>query len=411
MGRIGGLKWIVVCLLLLPPMGCSQQGINRSNLSGDVPVVRVRLLQSQSQVMVAASESPYIRASSETEGRTVNFPRGTAVPVALSPAGWRISGATIGHGELLIQPARDGTVSVNGQPYRGRYRLVPIGNNKFDVVNDVDIDGYLKGVVAKELLWNWHPEAYRAQAIVARTYALYEWKTAGSGRHWDLHPDVRSQVYGGISAESEKSREAVDYTSGVVVTYGPAGNEKIFKTYFSSCCGGISQSAADAFGDLYIEPLSDQNNGATCSMSPRFNWGPVTIKKDELTRRFRAYGLRRGKPEKDMAQVARIDIQATNRWGRPTRFVVTDIRGAKYSWSGEEIRWAVNTDAAGGTTLYSSFFKILDGGETISFVEGHGWGHGVGMCQWCAQRRAEEGMRHEDIVLAAFQRAKLVRAY
>jgi peptidoglycan hydrolase-like amidase len=36
---------------------------------------------------------------------------------------------------------------------------------------------------------------------------------------------------------------------------------------------------------------------------------------------------------------------------------------------------------------------------------------GVGMCQWCAERRAEEGMRHEDIVLAAYQRATLVRAY
>ena len=112
-----------------------------------------------------------------------------------------------------------------------------------------------------------------------------------------------------------------------------------------------------------------------------------------------------------MAPVASVDIQAANHWGRPTRFVVTDTRGAKYSWTGEEIRWAVNTDAQAGTTLYSSFFKLINEPDKVKFVEGHGWGHGVGMCQWCAQRRAESGMRHEDIVLAAFQRSKLVRAY
>src|SRR4029453_17087778 len=98
-------------------------------------------------------------------------------------------------------------------------RFVPGGNGSFDVVNDVDIDGYLKSVVSKELLRHWHDEAYRAQAIVARTYALYE--VAGSeGRgRWDLNDDVRSQVYGGITAESAKSRDAVDATAGVVLAH------------------------------------------------------------------------------------------------------------------------------------------------------------------------------------------------
>ena len=55
--------------------------------------------------------------------------------------------------------------------------------------------------------------------------------------------------------------------------------------------------------------------------------------------------------------------------------------------------------------------KVISDSDEIRFVDGHGWGHGVGFCQWCSQRRAEEGLRHEDIVLAAFPRAKLVRAY
>lgn len=362
--------------------------------------------------MLSANEPPLVRSAATPDGQRMAFPAGIAVPVGLSGnGGWRIGNITYGSGELTIQPAQVGSVSINGQAYRGNYRLVPVAGGKFDVVNDVHIDDYLKSVVSKELLWNWHEEAYRAQAIVARTYALYEWRTAGTGRHWDLYPDQRSQVYGGLSAETSKSREAVDYTRGIVVAYGPPGQERIFKAYFSSCCGGVSQSAADAFGDSYVEPLSDQSVNSLCNASPRFNWGPVIVGKDELTRRFRAWGARKGRPEKDMAPVSRIDIQATNRWGRPTRFLVTDARGTRYSCTGEELRWAVNTQAQEGSTLYSSFCKIINSPDSVHFVEGHGWGHGVGLCQWCAQRRAELGMRHEDIVLAAFQKAVLVHAY
>ena len=76
----------------------------------------------------------------------------------------------------------------------------------------------------------------------------------------------------------------------------------------------------------------------------------------------------------------------------------------------EEMRFATNTDA-GERVLPSSFFKIVNDPQNIQFVEGHGHGHGVGMCQWAAQRRAELGMRHEDIVIAAYPGSVLVRAY
>jgi hypothetical protein len=77
----------------------------------------------------------------------------------------------------------------------------------FDVINDVDVDGYLKSVVPKEMLPDWTVEAYKAQAIVARTYALYTAKTSG-GQTWDLFPDTRSQVYGGLASETPKSQQA-----------------------------------------------------------------------------------------------------------------------------------------------------------------------------------------------------------
>ncbi|MEO6435930.1 MAG: SpoIID/LytB domain-containing protein, partial [Tepidisphaeraceae bacterium] len=299
--------------------------------------------------------------------------------------------------------------------YRGRYRFVPIGGNRFDVVNDVDVDSYLKGVLARELLRGWNEETYRAQAIVARTYALYQAKTANPNRHWDLYPDQRSQVYGGVSDETAKSRQAVDATSGIVLAYGQPGSERIFKTYFSACCGGVTQSAADGFRDPYLVPLSDQDAQGLCRAAPRFNWGPVDLSKQELTRRLRQYGVRRGVDEQNMATLSRLEIQSVNRFNRPIRFVAIDANGTRYSLLGEELRNAIN----GGATkespekLNSSFVKVVNdpGSDVIRFVEGHGHGHGVGMCQWCSEARAEAGMQHEDIVLCAFPRSKLVRAY
>jgi stage II sporulation protein D len=402
-----GLGSIFVALCLLLSAGCSQN----VGVAEHGPLVRVCLLSNQQQVLVASSASPLVKSAGEENTRRLSFPSVGGVPVTLSPAGWRIGNAIFAAGELTVQPEPIGSVSINGSAYRGSYRLVPVGPDHFDVVNDVDIDSYLMGVVSREMLRDWTEQAYRAQAIVARTYALYEAKTSGGGKPFDLYDDERSQVYGGLAAETEKSRDAVMNTTGVVVAFGPPGQERIFKAYFSSCCGGVGQSAYDAFGDPDIPPLREKNVGTLCAASPRFNWGPIVLKKDELTRRIRSWGAKRGNAEKEMGELQRIDIAAVNRFQRPVRFTLTDSRGLQYSLSGEEFRWAVNSDANGAPTIYSSFVRPISDGDVIQFVEGHGWGHGVGMCQWSAEALAERGTAGEDIVRFSYPGAVLVRAY
>ena len=410
--RHGPAILLLVLLALLLPQGCSSND-QAPGGSANAPIIRVRLEANADQVTLACGVPPTYQAGDQPAA-ILTSPRNAVFTLSLSQQGWVAGNALLGgpDTELLIRPQHDGSVSVNGVPYRGRFRFRATGPGRFDVINDVDVDSYLCSVVSREMLPNWHDEAYKAQAIVARTYAIYEKQTSGADRHWDVWSDTRSQVYGGIPSETAKSRRAVNDTAGIVVAHvQPDGQPRIFKAYFSSCCGGISQSAHDAFGEPWIEPLSDQNVGAACRASPRFNWGPVEVRKDELTRRFIEFGRRRKRVERNMATVVRIEPQLANRHYRPVRFLVTDAKGNRYSLTSEEFRWAVNTDAPENSTLYSSFVKIINDGDRVRFVEGHGWGHGVGMCQWCAQKRAEDGLRHEDIVTAAFQRAVIVRAY
>jgi stage II sporulation protein D len=431
MGRIVPHAWALLVLpALLWPLGCGRKDKQRS-LEG-VPVVRVRLMANEPVVTLTASRSPTAWPGSARQ-RRLELPRNTAVPLKHTATGWLVGDLSIGGtgGELTIQPDGDGTVSINGVAYRGRYRFVPSAapatpptaipagatapapstqpvSGGFDVINDVDIDSYLKSVVSKELLWNWHDEAYRAQAIVARTYALYQWAATGGTGTFDLYDDVRSQVYGGIRAESGKSREAVDATARVVLAHKTDDGYRIFKAYFSACCGGITQSAADVFNEPYVRPLSARYVGPLCNASPRFNWGPVVLTKADVTRRLRIWGKLRQHPLKDVGEVTSIEVLGSNEFGRPTRFLVTDAAGTRFALTGEEIRWAINS---AGVVLNSSFFKPVNEQDVIRFAEGHGWGHGVGMCQWCAQGMAEDGAPHEVIVLNSFPGAKLVRAY
>ncbi len=399
-------------LLMLGPGGCTPTGVS-GGMSLDARLIRVRIVQSADQVTLAATQPPTYHSASDTTDRVLELPRNTAMALSLSGGRWRVGGADLGSGTLTLVPSAVGSVAVNNIAYRGQYRAVPLASGKFDLVNDVDVDEYLMGVVSRELFPTFHESAYQAQAIAARTYALYEKIVPREARHWDVHPDERSQVYGGIPGESAKSRDAVEATRGLVLGHGNPGEERIFKTYFSSCCGGITQAVSDAFpGSPYIEPLRAQNVGPVCSIAPKFNWGPIVITKEELSRRFRLFGVNRNRAEKDMGLVQSVQIEARNAYGRPVRFAIIDSRGLRYSLPCEEFRWAVNTGASDGTKFYSSYIEnIINESDRVRFVGGHGYGHGVGMCQWCAEARAAAGVSAEDILMYAYPGAKIIRAY
>jgi stage II sporulation protein D len=413
---------VIAFLAVLVPLGCREQ--NAVSLQTRAPIVRVELIQAADSVLVCARGSPLVKSAGQSAPQRLRFPD-SSVLISLAPDGWHIGTLVLPGGELAIQAEQEGGFSIEDKAktplvmrsYRGGFRFVPVAGPqgsplRFDVINDVDVDSYLMSVVTGEMPRTFADEAYKAQAIVARTYALYEAKTTGVGRNFDVFDDTRSQAYAGMAAETDRSREAVAQTSGIVVAAGPPGQERIFKAYFSACCGGIGQSANDAFGDPPSRELTEQKVGSLCNESPRFNWAPIDMSKAELTRRIRAWGAKRGHAVKDMAALARLDILQRNQFGRPVRFVLTDARGDRYSLSGEETRWACNADApSGAPTLFSSFFNPINGPDTIRFSDGHGSGHGVGMCQWCAQARAERGMRHEDIVILSYPGSKLVRAY
>jgi len=130
--------------------------------------------------------------------------------------------------------------------YRGGLEFRDVGG-AVQTVNAVGLDDYVRGVVAAEMPASWAPAALEAQAVAARTYALTS-NVGGDG--YQLYPDTRSQMYGGVAAETPATDAAVAATSGQVVTYQGTP----VTTYFFASSGGYTESVQNVWLGSAPEP-------------------------------------------------------------------------------------------------------------------------------------------------------------
>jgi stage II sporulation protein D len=130
--------------------------------------------------------------------------------------------------------------------YRGTLQFSPAGAG-VQTVNAIGLDDYVRGVVAAEMPAGWATAALEAQAVAARTYAI---TTTVGGDGYDLYSDTRSQMYGGVKAETPSTDAAVAATSGQIVTYG--GTPAV--TYFFASSGGHTESIQNVWAGSTPEP-------------------------------------------------------------------------------------------------------------------------------------------------------------
>jgi stage II sporulation protein D len=183
-------------------------------------------------------------------------------------------------GPLVFGP-QSSALELNGAPYRGT--LTALGGTTVQVVNTLGLDAYLYGVVPSEMPYFWNPEALKAQAIAARSYAL---ATRKPGLPYDVFADTRSQVYRGLAGEHGASNAAVDATKGTVALY--AG--KPAETLFYSTSGGRTAAIQDEWPAAkplpYLVSVADPYD----TVSPYHNWGPVTFTGAKLATLLKAPG-------------------------------------------------------------------------------------------------------------------------
>lgn len=256
------------------------------------------------------------------------------------------------------------------------------------VVNQVDLEEYVKGVVPSEVNSAWHPEMLKAQAVAARTYALYQHMLSAS-RDYDVAASIQDQVYRGRHGLDARVEQAVESTRGLVITYQGA---PIYAA-FSSTAAGITEDAMVVWSkDLpYLK-------GVECPFdleSPYYQW-KASFRVDVLEKNLRQLGF-------PVGTIATLTPLSRSRAGRVATLRILHSKG-ELILRGEELRKAV-----GYTVVPSTQFTIESFGQDI-VLTGYGAGHAVGLCQWGAKELAELGYSFSSILRYYYPGTELQQA-
>ena len=244
------------------------------------------------------------------------------------------------------------------------------------VINLVELEEYVKGVVPSEVNSTWHMEMLKAQAVAARTYALYHHMLSAT-RDYDVVASIHDQVYRGRRGIDARITQAVESTRGVVVTHGGA---PIYAA-FSSTAAGITEDAMVVWSkDLpYLK-------GVECPFdlnSPYYQW-KASFRVDELEKKLRQQGF-------PVGIITSMTPQTYSRARRVATLRVVHSKG-ELILRGEDLRKAV-----GYTVVPSTQFAVESIGQDV-ILTGYGAGHAVGLCQWGARELADLGYSFSSIL-------------
>jgi stage II sporulation protein D len=306
---------------------------------------------------------------------------------------------------FLLQPAVGNTIKYNGKSYRGRLQIIVEGKT-VELINFVELENYLKGVIAKEMpLGNGNEnfEALKAMAVCARTYTLT--KMNNGNIFFDIYSDTRDQVYGGFTAEETISNKAVLETKGIVLKY----DDEPAKIYYHSTCGGVSEDAENVFPQQNHPYLTSVVDGSKpyCKISSRYEWKETYSENQFIDKLYNS-----GVISSINYEVDDISVSSKFESGRVNELEIIlrgDAGRKEILLYGNEIRSRIRTSDK-NRLLWSTLFDVERSGSNI-IINGRGFGHGVGLCQWGAIGQSREGISYKQILAHYFPGTETGRLY
>ena len=335
-----------------------------------------------------------------------------------------------------------GNIFVDGTEYRGGVQFKRVNGGLLTVINVVNIEEYLYSVIGKEMSPGWNIEALKAQAVCARGFAISN-KNKFASYGFNLDTTTTSQVYPGVSSETESTRRAVDETRGQVLKH----NGTIIESIYCASMGGASADAANVWGGSYPYLVSVVDPYEDPSEATRYSWS-VTLTADEIKTCLANEGVNIGDiknveivKQDDAGYVLELRFTGTNGTHTVTRSKCRNIFGGKlysqrFSIAGTSGSAAVSAgplrkfdiSGANSNLIYSIAYVFdIDMGipaqnrfttpvaavtaPTEYTFNGNGWGHGVGMSQWGAKAMADKGFSYGDILTFYYTGTYLESAY
>ncbi len=388
---------------------------------------------SLSEATVSADGGVYVHASD------FDFGWHEKAVVTINQNEWQISG-----GENTVSSSSDkitissagGFLTINGKQYRGQIELVP-NNEKINVVNYLDIEEYLYGVVPLEMATGWHPEALKTQAVCARTYAI---KSMGKymSQGFDVYNTTMSQVYGGVSVEKDDCTAAVEDTRGMVITY----DGKLIDAVYSSASSNFHTfSNKDVWGSNtpYLVGVEDTYQHL---VKPDSSAWEKTFTLSELESILEQKQINIGglkdlvidsvSPEGAVTELRFVGTNGSHTVKKDAARTFLNLRSQGYTILKEGGETPVSVLSSKGVVTANDVvavgkdgklgalnyilnnsgknFRLEQSGFKSVTLKGSGYGHGLGMSQWGAYGMAKAGFNYEDIIKHYYQGVELTIA-
>ncbi len=351
--------------------------------------IRVNLASKPASQLRIGVAGTFVIRSIQTQRVLQEGDRLAPTDVAIGESGIAFGGKTFPRQPLEIAAKSAALVSVNKNSYHGSVRVYPQATGKLTAVNVLPLEEYVSCVIDAEMPAKFPPAAREAQAIVARTYALWQMEQADPAANYDVFATVRSQKYLGaeyldakgrrLAGESASSREAAAATRGLVCQ----ANGRLFCTYYSAVCGGATTRGGEIFSDA--DAVLRSVPCTWCRESDKYQW------QSELTSEELLAALKKAPGGKNLAGIQSIRQTAGPQAGVIAAFDIGDGRRT-VSVTGMILRQ--NLPAG---KLLSPHFALKQTGDKI-VAKGHGFGHGAGLCQWGARGLANAGKSAREIV-------------
>ena len=368
--------------------------LHSASLGAAVPSVKVLIAKSLKNIIVEGID---LRKTIHTQKKSQQYVGRKKISFKCGSFGAKAKNSLKNPLLVASLSSPTGLISWGEQKYKGELHLLTNPNqNSCDLVNNVSMETYLMTLLSKEMNGTWPIEALKAQAVAARTYAYERLQKVGSfddEKLYHLESSEKDQVSGTYLDITKKTLKAAKETQGMVLV-GPSG--KISPAFFHSKCGGKTLRPDQVWGG--VEEGYRSVDCQFCHKTGMKDWNyqikgsKLTQMIDQVLKRYYA----------DEMKGEEIRIMPDSRQNSEIRLYAGDRLHI--------IKKSYLRNLAGRELIPSNNF-VIEARKNQFFVQGHGYGHGVGLCQLGALELAKRGYDYQQILSFYFPKHRLSRAY
>jgi len=341
-------------------------------------IFRILLLKSKGEIVIKSNKDINIK-------NMQNIPPSKKICILSDDNNIIINGIPIPDKEIEL--LSDDFLELNNKKYRGSM-CVLIKENEILIINKVKLDYYLYGVLPSEVIPNWPEECLKAQAVAARTFAVFN-KMNSKSPYYDLDSNILSQVYKGYNLETKRTNDAIDGTKDEIMIY----NGKVIQAFFHANSGGMTASSEEVWGGK-IDYLKSRED-TFCKKEKNYEW-KISLSQEKISEKLEKNKIMTG-------EIYDIKIMERSESGRVKTLKIYGSSGT-ITIKGKDLR-----NYLGENNIKSTIFFVEKQNNAFVF-NGFGWGHGVGLSQEGAKGMSENGWDYKKILKHFYTGIDIVKA-